>query len=93
MSEAEALGKLGDHINYVVSFYKSQCDAFCASADKHLKGLVEYTPPTAGMFVWMKLVGIQDSFKLIKEKAVAEKVRIRFSHHHCHPSHMCHHVC
>lgn len=37
-------------------------------------GLVEFSRPTAGMFVWMKLLGVEDSFALIREKAVAEKV-------------------
>lgn len=37
-------------------------------------GLVEYTVPSAGMFVWMKLVGVEDSTSLILEKGQAKKV-------------------
>ena len=37
-------------------------------------GLVEFKAPTAGMFVWMKLVGVTDSFKLITDLATTAKV-------------------
>lgn len=38
-NETVALGHLKDHVEFVVSFYRSQCDAFIASADRHLKGV------------------------------------------------------
>ncbi len=44
-------------------------DAFMALAEKHLKGLAQWTTPTAGMFVWFKLLnGITDSQALINKK-------------------------
>ena len=38
-------------------------------------GLVEYKPPSAGMFVWMNLLGVDDSFKLVTDLARSSKVR------------------
>ena len=40
-----------------------------------LPDLVSFEVPAAGMFLWMKLTGVSDSFELIKEKAAAANVR------------------
>merc|ERR1712188_16966 len=58
-----------DHVDRVQAFYRSQCDVFIAAAEKHLTGLAEWSVPNAGMFVWIKLLGIKDSFDLITKKA------------------------
>ena len=44
-----------------------------ASAETHLTGLAEWTEPSAGMFVWMKLP-VEDANSFIMEKARAAKV-------------------
>eukprot|EP00729_Bicosta_minor_P000409 gene409-15879_t len=62
------------HVKSVCAFYQAQRDAFLASADKHLTGLAEWTRPEAGMFSWIELFGVDDSFALISEKAIEEKV-------------------
>jgi DNA-binding transcriptional MocR family regulator len=36
--------------------------------------LADYVRPSAGMFVWLKLRGVKDSFALITTKAVEKKV-------------------
>ena len=61
------------------AFYLKQCDVFFEAAAKHLVGedgqpLAEYKRPTAGMFVWMKLLGVADSTQLIMTEAVEKKV-------------------
>lgn len=38
-------------------------------------GLAEWHVPTAGMFVWFKIKGIQDVKKLIEEKAIKKEVK------------------
>ncbi|KAJ3106994.1 hypothetical protein HK100_003655 [Physocladia obscura] len=63
-----------EHTQNVSKFYKQKGDVFLASAERHLKGLAEWVAPTAGMFVWIKLLGINDSASLIKQKAVEKKV-------------------
>ena len=62
------------HTGSVSAFYKKRMEAFQAAAQKHLTGLAEWNTPSAGMFCWIKLLGIEDSFSLIQEKAVKEKV-------------------
>ena len=58
----------------VAAFYRARCDVFIAAAEKHLTGYAEWTVPSAGMFVWLRLLGVDDSHKLIAEHAVSAKV-------------------
>lgn len=62
------------HIQLVQNFYRQRRDVFLALLKKHLTGLAEWNVPTAGMFVWIKLAGVQDSKALIEEKAREKKV-------------------
>jgi kynurenine/2-aminoadipate aminotransferase len=58
----------------VQKFYTKQRDALIQAAEKHLKGLAEWEVPVAGMFLWIRLLGVEDTFDLIRKKAVTEKV-------------------
>ncbi|XP_072371854.1 kynurenine/alpha-aminoadipate aminotransferase, mitochondrial isoform X1 [Scyliorhinus torazame] len=62
------------HIDSVVEFYAKQRDTMQLSAERWLKGLVEWHVPSAGMFFWLKLKGVPDTYKLISEKAVQKEV-------------------
>uniref|UniRef100_UPI00398E7823 kynurenine/alpha-aminoadipate aminotransferase, mitochondrial isoform X2 n=1 Tax=Pristiophorus japonicus TaxID=55135 RepID=UPI00398E7823 len=66
-----------DHVDRVVEFYRKQRDAMQASAERWLKDAVEWHVPGAGMFFWMKLKGIPDTYQLISEKAVKNEVTAR----------------
>eukprot|EP00996_Jenningsia_fusiforme_P000312 NODE_1262_length_1612_cov_31.721689_g1127_i0.p1 GENE.NODE_1262_length_1612_cov_31.721689_g1127_i0~~NODE_1262_length_1612_cov_31.721689_g1127_i0.p1 ORF type:complete len:183 (-),score=35.14 NODE_1262_length_1612_cov_31.721689_g1127_i0:102-650(-) len=63
-----------NHVRKVQDFYREKRRAFLEMCDKHLTGLAEWHSPSAGMFVWFRLIGIEDSSKLISEKAKDEKV-------------------
>ena len=39
------------------------------AAENHLDGLAEWYSPRAGLFLWIKLNGIEDTSALIEEKA------------------------
>ena len=39
-----------------------------------IPGMVTFTEPTAGMFIWLKINGIRDTRKLIYEKALGQEV-------------------
>ncbi|RXM95645.1 Kynurenine/alpha-aminoadipate aminotransferase, mitochondrial [Acipenser ruthenus] len=58
----------------VVEFYRKQRDAMLSSADKWLQDVAEWHMPAAGMFLWIKVKGIQDTHKLIMEKALEKEV-------------------
>jgi kynurenine/2-aminoadipate aminotransferase len=62
------------HIANVQDFYTERRNKFLEYAEKHLTGLAEWWIPSAGMFVWFKFLGIDDSLQLIQEKAISAKV-------------------
>jgi kynurenine/2-aminoadipate aminotransferase len=55
------------HTLEIQAMYRSRRDAFVKAVDKHLNGLVEYTVPKAGMFLWLKLNGIDDTLAIIQK--------------------------
>ncbi len=61
------------HCEGIVDYYRERRDFFLASADKHLLGLCDWSVPSAGMFVWMKLP-VEDADAFIKSKARKAKV-------------------
>jgi kynurenine/2-aminoadipate aminotransferase len=68
------------HLARIRAFYSSQCDALLSAADTHLVDAAgaptaTYTRPSAGMFLWLRLLaGVRDSGALITKEAVAAKV-------------------
>eukprot|EP00123_Amoebidium_parasiticum_P001249 comp12292_c0_seq1/m.7123 comp12292_c0_seq1/g.7123 ORF comp12292_c0_seq1/g.7123 comp12292_c0_seq1/m.7123 type:complete len:450 (-) comp12292_c0_seq1:161-1510(-) len=62
------------HIKSVVELYRERRDKFMAIVEKHLKGKAEWTVPQAGMFVWFRLCGVEDTRELIETKARDKKV-------------------
>ncbi|XP_073433421.1 kynurenine/alpha-aminoadipate aminotransferase, mitochondrial isoform X1 [Dendrobates tinctorius] len=63
-----------EHIESVIQFYRSQRDAMLVSADKWLTGLAEWHSPTAGMFLWIKILGVPDTHQMIMLKAIGKEV-------------------
>ena len=63
-----------EHATKVAKFYCQRRDVLLAAAERHLKGLATWSPPDAGMFLWLKLNGIDDTKALIEEKAAAANV-------------------
>ncbi|XP_046566672.1 kynurenine/alpha-aminoadipate aminotransferase, mitochondrial-like [Haliotis rubra] len=63
-----------EHGCRVANFYHQRAQRASMTAEKHLKGLAEWSAPQAGMFLWMKLLGVEDSRpvcqKLIQKGAV-----------------------
>ena len=62
------------HADAVTEFYRHRRDHFLKCAEEHLTGVAEWTVPKAGMFAWLKVIGITDTDALIKTGAMAEKV-------------------
>uniref|UniRef100_H2ZC30 Aminotransferase class I/classII large domain-containing protein n=1 Tax=Ciona savignyi TaxID=51511 RepID=H2ZC30_CIOSA len=63
-----------NHVRNVQEFYKGRRDAMLTYAKKWLTGLAEWSEPQGGMFLWMKLTGVDDTTSLIKKRALEKKV-------------------
>lgn len=62
------------HVSEVQSFYSQRRDVFIRACEEHLTGLAEWHAPKAGMFVWIKLLGVEDSSILVRTKCAEAKV-------------------
>ena len=62
------------HCAAVASFYETRRDVFLRAAETHLAGLADWTVPTAGMFVWLRLRGVDDADAFVKSKCRDAKV-------------------
>lgn len=63
------------HVEQVSDFYRQKRDDFIECLDRRMKGRAEWVVPTAGMFVWLRLLGgISDSYDLIMTSAIKKKV-------------------
>ena len=66
-------GFLG-HVDKVESFYANRRDAMVKAAEKHLSDLCTWSIPEGGMFLWMNVPGMEDTWKMIYETAAAKNV-------------------
>ncbi|KIO34427.1 hypothetical protein M407DRAFT_64463 [Tulasnella calospora MUT 4182] len=69
------------HTEYVSQYYRQKRDVFEAAMNEHLTGLVEWSSPVSGMFIWYVRIlrptansPEGDSAALIRERAVAQGV-------------------
>ncbi|XP_054005100.1 kynurenine/alpha-aminoadipate aminotransferase, mitochondrial-like [Hylaeus anthracinus] len=62
--------KLMDHFMMIRCFYKQRRDIISALAEKHLHGLAEFSVPSGGFFLWIKVHGIEDTWKMIMQRGV-----------------------
>lgn len=58
----------------MAQFYEAQCKHMLRACDAHLKGMVDWYEPRGGMFLWMKALKVEDTSRLINEKALQNKV-------------------
>ncbi|XP_044286790.1 kynurenine/alpha-aminoadipate aminotransferase, mitochondrial-like [Varanus komodoensis] len=65
-----------EHVDRVSELYKKQRDAMLAAAEKWLKGLADWLVPKAGLYLWIKIKGISDTYPMIMEKALKRKVSL-----------------
>ncbi|XP_032682526.1 kynurenine/alpha-aminoadipate aminotransferase, mitochondrial-like isoform X2 [Odontomachus brunneus] len=66
-------GMMG-HYMRIRCFYKERRDVLAALARKHLNGLVDFNLPKGGFFLWIKVRGIKDTWKMMMQRGVKEGV-------------------
>lgn len=68
---------LDSHLKMVQREYARRAAVMCAAAEEHLKGVATWDPPSAGMFLWLRLgpmvkdaADLQDAMKAAKARFV-----------------------
>lgn len=69
-------GGFDNHVKKVQTFYKHQKEIMVDKANRWLTGLAEWDEPVAGMFLWMKVIGMDDTFSMIMEKALSKEILV-----------------
>ncbi|XP_018340476.1 PREDICTED: kynurenine/alpha-aminoadipate aminotransferase, mitochondrial-like [Trachymyrmex septentrionalis] len=64
---------LMQHYMRLRRFYKKRRDIISTLAHKHLNGLAEFNVPRGGFFLWIKVPGIKDTWKMM-QRGVTEGV-------------------
>jgi len=52
---------LDAHLRRIQVEYARRCSVLAAAAERELRGLAEWKVPHAGMFLWIRLLGVEDS--------------------------------
>jgi len=65
-----------NHIDQVEQFYKKRRDRMCEAADKHLKGVCEYSVPLGGMFLWIKVPELTSTWDMIMERGMKKNIML-----------------
>lgn len=78
---AQMLAAWGDaglcaHLRRVQAAYATRAALCCAAAATHLTGLADWTPPAAGMFLWLRLAEVRDSQREVWDALRAARVMV-----------------
>lgn len=66
--------KLLSHFDFIRAYYKARRDCTLAAMERHLTGLAEWTVPSAGMFMWIKVHGIRDVYEMLTSRGLKKNV-------------------
>lgn len=66
--------KLLDHLNSIRKYYQTRRDITLQAMERHLKGLCEWTVPTGGMFVWIKVKGVSDVYEMLMSRGIKKLI-------------------
>lgn len=62
------------HFSYVRKYYQARRDFTIASMEKHLKDVCEWSVPTGGMFVWIKVHGVADVYDMLMTRGLKKNI-------------------
>lgn len=82
----QAWGREGleTHLKRMQSEYQQRAAVIQQAAEKHLTGLAEWQAPRAGMFLWLKLLGVKDSWVVFEKMKEVKVVVVPGDIAHCH---------
>lgn len=65
---------LMEHYASLRYFYKNRRDVISMVARKHLNGLADFNVPQGGLFLWIKVRGIKNTWKMIMQRGITDGV-------------------
>lgn len=68
--------RLHQHFKSIQDFYRQRRDLMLAGVKKYFTGLAEWTEPTGGFFIWLKLKGINNASDLVKNSCIPNGILV-----------------
>lgn len=69
-------GGLERHVHEVERFYERRRDLMHEAAIRHLTGLCDWELPRAGMFLWIRVRGVDDTWSMIMDDGLQENIML-----------------
>lgn len=66
--------KVLHHFSSVSKHYKLRRDLTIAAMNRHLKGLADWSVPSGGMFVWIKVRNVPDVYEMLMTRGLKKNV-------------------
>ena len=64
------------HVAFVENFYKSRRDQMAKAAEKHLTGICQWSVPDGGMFLWLQVPQIPDTWDMLMKKGLERNIML-----------------
>jgi len=65
-----------EHVDYIEDFYRRRRDLMVDAASKHLDGLCQWSVPDGGMFLWMKVPEISDTWSMLMQRGLEKNIML-----------------
>lgn len=66
--------RLMAHFASIREFYKKRRDITLAAMERHLDGLCDWSVPTGGMFVWIRVRDINDVYEMLITRGIQKLI-------------------
>jgi len=64
------------HVDFVEHFYQSRRDLMVEAAEKHLTGICQWSVPDGGMFLWLRVPQIPDTWDMLMKKGLERNIML-----------------
>ncbi|CAG7831592.1 unnamed protein product [Allacma fusca] len=65
-----------EHTKKVKAFYRNRRNLMVSAAEKHLTGLAVWDVPRGGMFLWMKVLGLKDTYQMLMQRGIKQGIML-----------------
>jgi len=69
-----------NHVTSIEEFYQRRRDIMLDAANKHLTGLAEFSSPDGGMFLWMKVPKVTDTWDMLLKRGMSKNIMLLPGH-------------
>ena len=69
-----------NHVESIEAFYQRRRDIMLEAANKHLTGLVTWSVPDGGMFLWMQVPQVTDTWDMLLKRGLSKNIMLLPGH-------------